>query len=43
MVYTFDNSDNAVNTIIFVIKAIFVFIQNAVCFEPWGLSSGVKV
>jgi hypothetical protein len=35
VVCTLDNNkDNAINTTIFIIKAIFVFIQNAVCFEP---------
>jgi len=43
VVCTLDNKDNAINTTIYIIKAIFVFIQNAVCFEPCGLSSGVNV
>lgn len=43
VVCTLGNKDNAINTTIFIIKAVFVFIQNAVYFEPWGLSSGVNV
>jgi len=37
VVCTLDNKDNAINTTIFIIKAIFVFIQNAVLFSAMGV------
>ena len=33
MVCTLDNKDNAINTSIFIIKVIFVFIENAALFS----------